>query len=346
MGKEEQKQPKIAITMGDPAGIGPEIILKALAMEEIYQLCSPCVIGSAGMLQRIARLLGRSVQLHPIQSVTEARFTPGTIDVLTCGTLDADTLPLGTATAAGGKASVDYLTRAIQLALQGEVDAIVTAPLNKAALHAAGLMHSGHTEILAQQTQTRHYTMMLISRYLRIFHVSTHVSLREACQRVKKERILQVIALAHRELQRLGIPEPRIAVAGLNPHAGEGGLFGTEEEEEIRPAVAEARARGWRVEGPISPDAVFVQAMQKRYDGVIAMYHDQGHIPFKVTDFSQGVNVTVGLPIIRTSVDHGTAYDIVGKGVADHQNLVAAIRVAVDLVRGRWAEQAQSRPGS
>lgn len=340
MVQQMQIQPKIAITMGDPAGIGSEIILKALAMEEMYTLCHPVVVGSSGMLQRIARLLQREVHLYPIQYISEAKFQYGIIDVLECGEVDAEALPLSKATAEGGRASVAYLIQAIHLAVQGEVDALVTAPINKAALHAAGLMHSGHTEILAEQTGTKNYSMMLVSRYLRIFHVSTHVSLLEACRRVKKDRVFQVIALAQQETKRFGITNPRIAVAGLNPHAGEGGLFGTEEQEEIIPAVEQARAQGWRVDGPISPDTLFVKAMQGEYDAVVAMYHDQGHIPFKVTDFAQGVNVTVGLPIIRTSVDHGTAYDIVGKGIADHQNLVAAIRVAVDLVHGRRAEQA------
>jgi 4-hydroxythreonine-4-phosphate dehydrogenase len=221
-----------------------------------------------------------------------------------------------------------------------EVEAIATAPINKEAMRAAGFPYDGHTELLAHQTGTKAYTMMLASGNFRVFHVSTHVSLRGAIERAKKARVLQVIELAHREIQRLGVAEPRLAVAGLNPHAGEHGLFGDEEVHEIRPAVEDARARGWNVVGPVSPDTVFARAKRGDFDGVVAMYHDQGHIPFKMTEFELGVNVTVGLPIIRTSVDHGTAYDIAGKGVADPKNMVQAIALAADMARRR----AEARP--
>jgi 4-hydroxythreonine-4-phosphate dehydrogenase len=223
------------------------------------------------------------------------------------------------------------------LAMGGEVDAIATAPLNKEAMRAAGFPYDGHTELLAVKTGTKVYTMMLASGDFRVFHVSTHVSLRGAIERAKKARVLQVIELAYREIQYLGVTEPRLAVAGLNPHAGEHGLFGDEEIHEIGPAVEEARARGWNVIGPISPDTVFARAKGGDFDGVVAMYHDQGHIPFKMTEFELGVNVTVGLPIIRTSVDHGTAYDIAGRGVADPKNMVQAVRLAADMARRRRA---------
>jgi 4-hydroxythreonine-4-phosphate dehydrogenase len=243
--------------------------------------------------------------------------------------------PLGLVAKENGAAAVAYVEKAIALALSGEVDAIATAPLNKEAMRAAGFPYDGHTELLAVKTGTKVYTMMLASGDFRVFHVSTHVSLRGAIERATKARVLQVIDLAYREIQRMGVAEPRLAVAGLNPHAGEHGLFGDEERREIGPAVEEAQARGWNVSGPISPDTVFARTRRGDFDGVVAMYHDQGHIPFKMTEFELGVNVTVGLPIIRTSVDHGTAYDIAGKGVADPKNMVQAIELAAEMARRR-----------
>jgi 4-phospho-D-threonate 3-dehydrogenase / 4-phospho-D-erythronate 3-dehydrogenase len=242
---------------------------------------------------------------------------------------------LGIAAKENGAAAVAYVERAIALAITGEVDAIATAPLNKEAMRAAGFPYDGHTELLAVKTGTKVYTMMLASGDFRVFHVSTHVSLRGAIERATKARVLQVIELAYREIQRMGVTEPRLAVAGLNPHAGENGLFGEEEIHEIAPAVEEAQSRGWNVSGPISPDTVFARTKRGDFDGVVAMYHDQGHIPFKMTEFELGVNVTVGLPIIRTSVDHGTAYDIAGKGVADPKNMVQAIVLAAEMARRR-----------
>jgi 4-hydroxythreonine-4-phosphate dehydrogenase len=340
---EHATRPRIALTMGDPAGIGAEVCLKALGDAQLYELCRPLVVGTLAVLERTRDLLGSGQRLQPIASPAQGRYTPGSVDVLDLSAEHPGPFPLGVATKEGGAAAVAYVEKAIALAMAGEVDAIATAPLNKEAMRAAGFPYDGHTELLAVKTGTKVYTMMLASGEFRVFHVSTHVSLRGAIERATKTRVLQVIELAYGELQRLGIARPRLAVAGLNPHAGEHGLFGDEELREIGPAVEAARARGWDVSGPWSPDTVFARAKRGEFDGVVAMYHDQGHIPFKMTEFDLGVNVTVGLPIIRTSVDHGTAYDIAGKGVADATNMRQAIRLAADMARRRIAAAQASR---
>jgi 4-hydroxythreonine-4-phosphate dehydrogenase len=328
-------RPLIAITMGDPAGIGAEISLKALLEPEVYVLCRPLVLGTLGTLERMRDVLHSGQQLQAVGSPGEGRYRLGMVDVLDLADEHPGPFLLGVAAKDNGAAAVAYVERAIALALTGEVDAIATAPLNKEAMRAAGFPYDGHTELLAVKTGTKVYTMMLASGDFRVFHVSTHVSLRGAIERAKKARVLQVIELAYREIQRMGVAEPRLAVAGLNPHAGEHGLFGDEEIHEIGPAVEEVQSRGWNVSGPISPDTVFARAKRGDFDGVVAMYHDQGHIPFKMTEFELGVNVTVGLPIIRTSVDHGTAYDIAGKGVADPKNMIQAIVLAAEMARRR-----------
>jgi 4-phospho-D-threonate 3-dehydrogenase / 4-phospho-D-erythronate 3-dehydrogenase len=328
-------KPLIAITMGDPAGIGAEVSLKALLEPAVYTICRPLVLGTLGMLEQMRDVLHSGQHLQSVSSPAEGRYTPGTVDVLDLADEHPGPFLLGVAAKENGAAAVAYVERAIVLALTGEVDAIATAPLNKEAMRAAGFPYDGHTELLAVKTGTKVYTMMLASGDFRVFHVSTHVSLRDAIDRAKKARVLQVIELAYCEIQRMSVTEPRLAVAGLNPHAGENGLFGEEEIHEIGPAVEEAQSRGWNVSGPISPDTVFARAKRGDFDGVVAMYHDQGHIPFKMTEFELGVNVTVGLPIIRTSVDHGTAYDIAGKGVADPKNMVQAIVLAAEMARRR-----------
>jgi 4-phospho-D-threonate 3-dehydrogenase / 4-phospho-D-erythronate 3-dehydrogenase len=339
------RRPLIAMTMGDPAGIGAEVSLKALLDPEIYVMCRPLVVGTLAVLEQMRDVLQSSQHLQAVASPGEGRYTPGTVDVLDLSAGHPGPFPLGVAAKENGAAAVAYVEKAIVLAVAGDVDAIATAPINKEAMRAAGFPYDGHTELLAQQTGTKVYTMMLASGDFRVFHVSTHVSLRGAIERAKKARVLQVIELAYREIQRMGVVEPCLAVAGLNPHAGEHGLFGDEEMHEIGPAVEEARARGWNVIGPVSPDTVFARAKRGDFDGVVAMYHDQGHIPFKMTEFELGVNVTVGLPIIRTSVDHGTAYDIAGKGVADPKNMVQAITLAADMARRRAAARQPTAAG-
>jgi 4-phospho-D-threonate 3-dehydrogenase / 4-phospho-D-erythronate 3-dehydrogenase len=331
----QTEKPVIAITMGDPAGIGAEVSLKALLEPEVYAMCRPLVLGTLAVLEQARETLRSQQILHAVVRPADGHYTMGRVDVLDLAAEHPGPFPLGEATKEGGAAAVAYVEKAIALALAAEVDAIATAPLNKEAMRAAGFPYDGHTELLAHQTGTKVYSMMLASGNFRVFHVSTHVSLRGAIERAKKTRVLQVIELAYREIRAMGVSEPRIAVAGLNPHAGEHGLFGDEEIHEISPAVEEARAHGWQVSGPISPDTVFARAKHGDFDGVVAMYHDQGHIPFKMTEFELGVNVTVGLPIIRTSVDHGTAYDIAGKGVADPKNMVQAIVLAADMAARR-----------
>jgi 4-hydroxythreonine-4-phosphate dehydrogenase len=331
----QMTRPLIAITMGDPAGIGAEVSLKALLEPTIYAMCRPLVVGTLGVLERMRDVLRSGQRLRSLSAPAAGWYTLGTVDVLDLSAEHPGPFPLGVAAKENGAAAVAYVEKAIAMAMAGEVDAIATAPLNKEAMRAAGFPYDGHTELLAVKTGTKVYTMMLASGDFRVFHVSTHVSLRGAIERAKKARVLQVIELAYREIQRMGVTAPRLAVAGLNPHAGEHGLFGDEEIHEIGPAVEEARSRGWNVSGPLSPDTVFARAKRGDFDGVVAMYHDQGHIPFKMTEFELGVNVTVGLPIIRTSVDHGTAYDIAGKGVADPKNMVQAMALAADMATRR-----------
>jgi 4-hydroxythreonine-4-phosphate dehydrogenase len=336
------KRPLLGITMGDPGGIGPEISAKALAEAGIHTLCRPLIIGDAAIMENAVKFSSLDLAVHACKRPAEGRFEFGTIDVLDLNNMPLDRLRHKQVTAEQGNASFECVVKAIELAMAGRIDAVVTGPINKAAINAAGHHFAGHTEILAHLTGTGDYSMMLIDRNFRVAHVSTHVSLREACDRVKKERVTKVINLAYQTLLRLGIASPRIAVAGLNPHCGEGGLFGTEDDREIAPAVAEARAAGINVEGPLPADTVFSKMIGGMYDLVVAMYHDQGHIPTKVVGFKYddktgtwgsmaGVNVTLGLPIIRTSVDHGTAFGKAGEGRANPQSMIDAIRLAAQL---------------
>lgn len=349
-------KPIIGITMGDPAGSGPEITVKALADPAQYEYCRPIVVGDLKVMEQAARFVGREdIRFHKCKEVSDALFTPGTIDVLHLDLIeDLDKFELATVSVEGGNAAFQCVRKVIQLALAGEVDATVTNALNKEALNKAleyyhgersdGITHfDGHTEIYAHYTGTKKYTMMLAHNDLRVVHVSTHVSLREACDRVKKDRVLEVIRIANKACLDMGIDKPRIAVAGLNPHCGENGLFGTEEIEEIIPAIEEAKAEGIEgVVGPIPPDSVFPRALGGWYDMVVCMYHDQGHIPLKTVGFVydreqkawkavEGVNVTLGLPIIRTSVDHGTNFGAAGKGTGNAASLVNAIKYAVRM---------------
>ena len=319
--------PLVAVTMGDPAGVGPEIIAKTFADPGFHARNRALVVGDAGMLERAAQLLGLPLRINGITEPEDAAFEPGTADVLQVGELPLD-LPFGELDARAGDAAFRYLERATRLASAGRVAAIATAPLNKEAMHLAGHGYPGHTEILADLTGTEDYAMMLVTDELKVIHVSTHVSLKEAIERAQPERELAVIRLAYESLQKLGVERPRVAVAGLNPHAGENGLFGKEDLEKIRPAVKAALDEGMDASGPWAPDTVMMRARQGHFDVVVVQYHDQGHIPVKLMGFDTGVNVTVGLPFFRTSVDHGTAFDIVGTGKADHASLEAALDLA------------------
>ncbi|MFO7707165.1 MAG: 4-hydroxythreonine-4-phosphate dehydrogenase PdxA, partial [Desulfobacterales bacterium] len=308
----QTKLPIIGISMGDPAGIGPEICAKTLALEEIHRICRPIVVGDAAVMADAVRFCGLKIKTAARNKTAEAAFSPGTIDVFDLANLPPGQLRHKQVTAEQGRASFEYVAKVIELAMAGEIDATVTGPINKAAINAGGFHYAGHTEIYAELTRTRDYSMMLAEGSFRVAHVSTHVSLKTACERVKKERVLTVIRLADGALRQLGIDSPRIAVAGLNPHCGEGGLFGDEDDREIAPAVQAARAEGIRAEGPLPADTVFSKMRGGMFDLVVVMYHDQGHIPTKLMGFQYddktgtwgqmaGVNITLGLPIIRVS---------------------------------------------
>jgi len=310
----------LAITMGDPAGIGPEIIAKFFAAG----VSAPAiVIGDAGCLERAIKSLSLPLKVQTIQTPIEARYAPDVLNVLVKSSLPAD-LPLGRVDARAGQAAYDFITTAIDLALGGQIAGIVTAPIHKEALKAAGIPYPGHTEILAERSGTSDFAMMLANDELRIILVTIHVALKNVPDLITKARVLKTITLAHAACRAYGINEPRIAVAGLNPHAGEGGLFGHEEETDIIPAINEAQAKGMKVSGPFAGDTIFMRARRGEFDIVVAQYHDQGLIPVKYMGIEQGVNVTIGLPFIRTSVDHGTAFDIAGQGIADASSLAYA----------------------
>lgn len=340
-------KPILAITMGDPAGIGPEIAAKSFADFTIYDRCRPLLIGNVELMLKTLKMLNIDLKINSISDIAQALFEPGTMDIYDICLEEgvADILP-GEVSPKAGDLAFLCVRKAIDLALNKEVDGTVTGPIHKESINAAGHSFSGHTEIYAHYTKTKKYGMLLADENLNVIHVSTHVSLRQACDLVKKDRILEVISLMNDALQQLGYKRPRIGVAGLNPHSSDGGLFGYEEDQEIVPAIKEAREIGVNVDGPVPPDTLFALANGGKYDGCVAMYHDQGHIPFKVLGFTwdkeknkmksvKGVNITLGLPIIRTSVDHGTAFEIAGKGIASSEALVLAIDYAITLYENK-----------
>ncbi|GAB3418752.1 PdxA family dehydrogenase [Flindersiella endophytica] len=328
-------RPIIAVTMGDAAGIGPEVVVKALARPEAYRAYRPFVIGDAGRLAKAAKITGAAVQIRQVPGPHEASYQPGAIDCVDLG-LIPDDLPFGELSPVAGDAAFRYVERAVELAVAGEVDAICTAPLNKEALHAGGHVYPGHTEILAALTGTPEVSMMLSAPKLRVIHCTTHIGLIDAIEKIDAPLVERTIRRAHETLVKSGIAEPRIAVCGINPHAGENGLFGRgEEESKVAPGVAAARAAGIDAQGPLPSDTVFFRAVRGDFDIVVAMYHDQGHNPVKVLGLEAGVNITVGLPVIRTSVDHGTAFDIAGTGEADERSLLEALRQAAELAPER-----------
>jgi 4-hydroxythreonine-4-phosphate dehydrogenase len=322
--------------MGDPAGVGPEIILKTCAQPEVQAGCRLLVIGDRRIFDRAAAFPGIApVAVETVSSAGAGRYAPGTLTLLDLANADPAEIPIGQISAQAGRAAVEYVFTACDLATSGVAAAVVTAPLNKAAMHRAGFTFPGHTELLAERTGAKKVSMLLVGPRLRVIHVSTHVALAEAIRRVTRERVEEVIEIAYRSCRALGIAEPRIAVAGLNPHAGEGGLFGDQETTDIQPAVQACRVRGRNVTDPQPPDTIFLRAAKGEFDIVVAMYHDQGHIPIKLLGFDAGVNVSIGLPIIRTSVDHGTAFDIAGSGQAHPDSLIAAVQVALQMVQAR-----------
>ena len=337
------KQPILGVTMGDPAGVGPEIIVRAAAEPAVRRDSRPVVIGAAATMRSALGLVGSPLSLHAVRRVADCRWAEGTLEVLDLDNVDMDSLPRAVVSAAAGKAAYEYIDRAVSLARAREIHGIVTAPINKEALAAAGMQHSGHTEILAQLSNTRDFAMLLLGHELRVIHVTTHVALRQVPTLVTKERVLKTIRLAQKTMVDLGRRDARIAVAGLNPHAGEDGLFGDEEKSSITPAIEAARAEGLTVIGPLPADTLFSRARGGEFDIVVAMYHDQGHIPVKTLGFNydeqtkrwtglSGVNVTVGLPFLRVSVDHGTAFDRAWKGIANPESMIEAIDVAVRML--------------
>src|SRR5918995_128804 len=324
-------QPIIAITMGDAAGVGPEIIMKALAHREVYERCKPLIIGDANRLRQAGGIVGSTCIVQPVANPKEAIFEHGTVDCVDLGLIPED-LPWGKLSPIAGDAAFRYIERAVTLASASEVDAICTAPINKEALHAGGHIFPGHTEILAALTHTPEVSMMLMTPKLRVIHVTTHIGLIDAIAKIEPGLVERTILRGHEALVRSGLPRPRIGVCGINPHAGEHGLFGRgEEEKKIEPAIRTLRAREIDVEGPLPADTLFFRAQRGDFDLVVAMYHDQGHGPVKVLGIEEGVNVTVGLPVVRTSVDHGTAFDIAGSGRADERSMLEALNQAILL---------------
>lgn len=337
---------KIAITMGEPAGIGAEVCIKALTKADVYEKCIPILVGDLVVVEDAIRICNLPLRVNTISAPEEATGKFGVIDIINMDLLKAGQWEYKKNTALGGKVSYEYITRAISYAKEKRVGAVVTAPISKESLHMAGFPYSGHTEIFAEQTGIKDYAMLLASKRIHVIHVSTHVSLREACNRVKKDRVYKVIKLANEGMKQLGYEKPRIAVAGLNPHSSENGLFGNEENMEIIPAIELARKDGICVEGPESPDVVFVKCQAGQFDIVVAMYHDQGHIPLKLSGFQydvytnkynsvSGINCTIGLPIVRTSVDHGTAFGKAGEGRANEESMLDAIDAAVRMASYR-----------
>ena len=324
-------RPVIAITMGDAAGVGPEIIMKSLAHEDLYARCRPLVIGDAARLEAAGALVGSTLTVKAISGIEQARFAFGTVDCIDLRLIPAD-LPWGRLSSVAGDAAFQYIKVATELAVAGKVGAICTAPLNKEALHAGGHKFPGHTEILAALTHTPEVSMMLTAPNLRVIHVTTHIGLMDAIRKIEPGLVERTIARGHGVLVKAGLPRQKIGVCAINPHAGENGLFGQgEEAEKITPAIEACRARGWDIEGPLPADTLFFRAGRGDFDMVVAMYHDQGHGPVKVLGLESGVNITVGLPVIRTSVDHGTAFDIAGTGRADERSLLEALRQAIAL---------------
>lgn len=333
------ERPLLAITMGDPAGVGPEVVVKALGAgggDELAAVCRPLVIGDLGVLQEAARLCGVTVPLREVPDPERAAFEGPGIAVLDLANVDRADWAWGRLSAGSGRAAIEYIYRAMDLTDRHIAAGIVTAPINKEATSRAGYTELGHMELFAKVYHATNQATMLVSGSLRCVHLSTHYSLREALDRITRERVLQRMVTTDEDFRRWGMARPRIAVSGVNPHNGEGGLMGKEEIEQLAPAVADANDRGIDARGPFPADSVFVRAMRGEFDAVVAMFHDQGHIPVKVHGFEESVSVALGLPIVRTSVDHGTAFDIAGTGNADARSMAESIKVAARICAGTW----------
>jgi 4-hydroxythreonine-4-phosphate dehydrogenase len=328
---EKSSKPIVGITLGDPAGVGPEISIKTFLEDSVFEFCKPLLIGDLRILREISRQLGVNVKFRSVNSPCEIRGERGLVELIDMENVDLEKLMLGRASAESGRASIEYVEKAVEYALKGEIDAMATSPINKKAINMAGSKYIGHTEMLAGLCGVNEPLTMFWVRDMKIFFLTRHMPLIEAIKAVKKARIIDMSLRIKEALHRIGIENPRIAIAALNPHAGEEDLMGREESDEIIPAVKELQDMGLNVSGPVPADSVFHQALERKYDAVLSLYHDQGHIAAKTLDFYGSVAVTLGLPFIRTSVDHGTAYDIAGKGVANPKSLIEAVKLAAAL---------------
>jgi 4-hydroxythreonine-4-phosphate dehydrogenase len=332
--ENDGKKPAIAITMGDPCGIGPEVVVKAMADPRVYETCRPLVVGNVYAMEQAVSLTGATMTVKEATDPTQSGMEPGVIEVVDVHNLNPEDITVGEINPTCGKAAMEWVTRAGELAMEGVVDALATAPLNKEAASLAGYKSIGHMELLQDLSNTKLVATMLMAKNLRVVHLSTHRSLSLACELVKKDRILDYLRLTHESFVRYGFEKPRIGTAALNPHGSDGGLLGDEERLEITPAIEAAQSEGIDATGPVPADIVFHQAIQGQYDAVLCMYHDQGHIPVKVYGFEESITANLGLPFVRTSVDHGTAFDIAGQGIASHESMLESIRLAVALAEG------------
>lgn len=325
-----QYKPITAITMGDPAGIGPEIVVGTMLSEEIHHCCRPFVIGSRLIMERAAKVLGKELKYHLISEPKEAEYEYGTVDILETGEYGEEQIKWGQEQALAGRMAIDWIMKSIELGMARKVDAVSTAPIHKGAIKLVGVKQPGHTEIYQDETNSPYALTMFSCHKLRVFFVSRHMSLVDACRYATKERVLENIENIDKELRKVGINDPLIAVAALNPHGGDNGLFGTEEIDELTPAIEAAQEKGIRAVGPAPADSVFHIGKSGKYDAILSLYHDQGHIACKTLDFEKSVTLTFGLPFIRSSVDHGTAFDIAGKGIAGCISLIESTKVVAE----------------
>ena len=330
MNNETKYRPVTAITMGDPAGIGPEIVVGAMLDKELHECCKPFVIGSIAIMDRAAKVLGRELKYNKIEDPEQAKYEYGTIDIMESGDYDTDSIEWGKVQKLAGQMAVDWIMKSIELGMNKKIDAVSTAPIHKEAIKLVGVKEPGHTEIYQHQTNSPYALTMFSCHKLRVFFVSRHMSLVDACHYATKEVVLENVVNIDKELRKIGIENPLIAVAGLNPHNGDHGLFGTEEITDLEPAVKEAQKMGINAVGPCPADSVFHIGKSGKYDAILSLYHDQGHIAGKSLDFEKSVNLTFGLPFIRSSVDHGTAFDIAGKGIADEVSLIESTKVVAE----------------
>ncbi|WP_088052551.1 4-hydroxythreonine-4-phosphate dehydrogenase PdxA [Virgibacillus dakarensis] len=318
----------ISIPMGDPAGIGPEIAMKSLTKKEIYDVCKPLIIGDTAVIKKAISIVNANLEVNEVASPAEGKYELGTVDVINLNNIDMDKLAYGQVSAQCGQGAFEYIKKAVELAMAGEVKALATTPINKESLKAAKVPYIGHTEMLEDLASSDDPLTMFEVRGMRIFFLTRHLSLKDAIGQMTKERVHDYLIRCDKALQRLGVEGRRFAVAGLNPHSGEGGLFGWEEVEEIKPGIEAALKDGINAEGPVPADSVFFQALNGKYDAVLSLYHDQGHIAAKMTDFHRTISITNGLPFLRTSVDHGTAFDIAGKNIAESVSMEECIMLA------------------